>query len=127
MARRWKTQINENAESAAFWSELPEANHNEICGWERGRAVAPFSGVFLEDPDQHPRVQRRIELTAAEVERSGAPALRVAARGRHAPGARACRWSCSATWSASTSAVLDGVDPTPVEAIERFKGALAQP
>ena len=37
LARRWKTQINENAKAAAFWSELPEANHNEICGWERGR------------------------------------------------------------------------------------------
>src|SRR5439155_636993 len=26
-ARRWKTQINENASSPAFWSELPEADH----------------------------------------------------------------------------------------------------
>ena len=38
IARRWQTQLNENAGAAAFWSELPEANHNEICGWERGRA-----------------------------------------------------------------------------------------
>ena len=56
----------------AFWSALPEANHNQICGWERGRAEAPFSGVFLCDPDQHPRVQRHMELMAAEVERAGA-------------------------------------------------------
>ncbi len=32
-ARRWKTQLNENAKLAAFFSELPEADHNEICGW----------------------------------------------------------------------------------------------
>ena len=38
VARRWKTQLNENAKAAAFWCELPEANHNEICGWERGAA-----------------------------------------------------------------------------------------
>ena len=124
VARRWKTQINENAEAAAFWSELPEANHNEICGWERGAATAPLAGVFLEDPDQHPRVQRRIELTAAEVERAGAPALRVAARGETPAGARALAACCWATWSASTWRSLDGVDPTPVEAIERFKAAL---
>src|ERR671914_364791 len=41
-ARRWKTQVNENAAAAAFWSDLPEANHNEICGWPRGRALAPM-------------------------------------------------------------------------------------
>ena len=33
VARRWKTQVNENAKLPAFCSELPEANHNEICGW----------------------------------------------------------------------------------------------
>ncbi len=63
LARRWRTQINENANGAAFWSELPEANHNEICGWERGRGMAPLAAIFLCDPDQHPRVQSRIELT----------------------------------------------------------------
>ena len=43
-ARRWTTQINENASSPAFWAELPEANHNQICGWERGRADGPALG-----------------------------------------------------------------------------------
>src|SRR5215210_1335979 len=73
VGRRWSTQINENANSPAFWSELPEANHNQICGWERGRAMAPLSGVFLCDPDQHPRVKRHVDLAAAELERVGAP------------------------------------------------------
>ena len=78
------------------------------------------------DPDQHPRVQRRIELTAAEVERSGAPALRVAA-----PGDTRLDRVMSLVMLGDLVSVhlarLDGVDPTPVEAIERFKGALAQP
>ena len=33
VARRWKTQVNENAKLPAFFSELPEADHNELCGW----------------------------------------------------------------------------------------------
>ena len=37
VARRWKTQINENAKVPAFFSELPEADHNEICGWGADR------------------------------------------------------------------------------------------
>ena len=54
VARRWKTQLNENAKVAAFSSELPEANHNEIEGWEHGRELASLSAVFLEQPDPIP-------------------------------------------------------------------------
>ena len=32
-ARRWKTQLNENAKTRAFWAELPELDHNEIEAW----------------------------------------------------------------------------------------------
>ena len=41
-AYRWKTQMNENAKLPAFAAELPEADHNEIVGWEGaalGRAL----------------------------------------------------------------------------------------
>jgi glucose/mannose-6-phosphate isomerase len=125
-ARRWKTQLNENAAAAAFWSDLPEANHNEICGWPRGRALAPLSAVFLEDPDQHPRIHRRIELTAAEAEGAGAPTVRVEALGDSRL-ERVLSLVLLGDLVSVYVAVLDGVDPTPVEAIERFKAALAKP
>ncbi len=123
VGRRWSTQINENAKSTASWSELPEANHNQICGWERGRTIAPLSGVFLGDPDQHPMVKRRMELMAGEVERAGAPAIHVDARGE----SRLERVLSLVLLGDIVSvylAVLAGVDPTPVEAIGRFKQQL---
>jgi glucose/mannose-6-phosphate isomerase len=123
VARRWRTQINENAKAAAFWSELPEADHNEICAWKRGRDAAPLVGVFLVDPDQHPRVHSRIELTAAEVERAGAPVMRVEARGDSRL-ERVLSLVLLGDLVSVYLAVLEGVDPTPVEAIERFKAAL---
>lgn len=122
-AVRWKTQINENAETAAYASALPEGNHNEICGWERGAREAPFCGVFLEDPDQHPRMARRIELTAQALEAAGARTLRVAARGE----GRLARMLSLVLLGDLVSvylAVLEGVDPSEMEAIERFKAAL---
>jgi glucose/mannose-6-phosphate isomerase len=125
-ARRWKTQLNENAAAAAFWSELPEANHNEVCGWARGRALAPLSAVFLEDADQHPRIHRRIDLTAAEVERAGAPVVRVGARGDSRL-ERVLSLVLLGDLASVYLAVLDGVDPTPVETLDRFKAALAKP
>ncbi len=123
VARRWKTQLNENATAAAFWSELPEANHNEICSWERGRSVTPMAGVFLEDPDQHPRVRSRIELNAAEVQRAGAPAVRIVARGDTRL-ERVLSLLLLGDLVSVYAAVLAGVDPTPVEPIVRFKSAL---
>jgi glucose/mannose-6-phosphate isomerase len=122
-ARRWSTQINENADSPAFWTELPEASHNQICGWERGRAAAPFSGVFLCDDDQHPRVKRHMDLAAAELERVGAPALQVDTFGE----SRLERVLSAVLLGDLVSvymAVLAGVDPTPVPAIDRLKRQL---
>jgi glucose/mannose-6-phosphate isomerase len=124
IARRWHTQINENVKAAAFWSELPEANHNEIGGWERGRGLAPLAAVFLCDPDQHPRMQRRIELTGAEVQRAGAPALVVHSRGDSRL-ERVLSLLLLGDLVSVYLAVLEGVDPTPVVSLGRFKEALA--
>ena len=78
VARRWKAQVNENAKLPAFFSELPEADHNELCGWEGSAASgARPSAVFLEDADQHPRERRRFELTAEAVAVSGAETIRI--------------------------------------------------
>jgi glucose/mannose-6-phosphate isomerase len=123
VARRWHTQLNENANTAAFWSELPEANHNGIVGWQRGGGMAPLAAVFLEDPDQHPRVERHVELTCEEVERAGAPTIVVSARGD----SRLERVLAQVLLGDLVSvylAVLDGIDPTPVEAIDRLKAEL---
>jgi glucose/mannose-6-phosphate isomerase len=125
VARRWKTQANENAKLPAFCSELPEANHNEICSWEAPSA-AVLAAVLLEDRDQHPREQLRFDLTAAEVERAGAPALRIEAAGE----SRTERLLWTAMLGDLVSlelAAARGVDPLPIEAIDRLKAALGRP
>jgi glucose/mannose-6-phosphate isomerase len=122
-AFRWKCELNENAGAAAFWSVLPEADHNELCAWEdaAGHAV---SAVFLEDEEQHPRVRRRMELTARMAAEAGAaPVERIQSRG----GSRLERLLSLVMLGDLVSvyaAVLAGVDPTPVEPIERFKADL---
>jgi glucose/mannose-6-phosphate isomerase len=120
VARRWKTQINENAKVPAFHSELPEANHNEICGWD-GDA---FSAVLLEDVDQHPRQRRRFELTGETIAARGATVVRLETEGE----TRIARllWATMLGDLVSLGlAEARGVDPLPVEAIEDFKAALA--
>jgi glucose/mannose-6-phosphate isomerase len=126
LARRWKTQLNENAGSPAFWSELPEASHNEVCGWERGARLAPFGAVFLTDSDQHPRMRKRIQLTCREVERAGGKAIVLESEGETRL-ERVLSLLLLGDLVSVYLAVLDGVDPTPVAAIERQKAELGQP
>ena len=123
VARRWKTQLNENAKVAAFASELPEANHNEIEGWEYGRELGSLSAVFLEDPDAHERIKRRTEIYADTLGRLGAPVARVTARG-DTPVARVLSLVMLGDLASVRLASLAGVEATPVEAIEDFKRSL---
>ncbi len=122
-ARRWKAQINENAKAAAFASELPEANHNEIEGWEWLAAHGSPAAVFLSAPGQHRRVQRRFELTAELIGRAGVPVVHAGPRGE-TPVDRVLSLVMLGDLVSVELAALAGVDPTPVEALEGFKRRL---
>jgi glucose/mannose-6-phosphate isomerase len=123
VAYRWKTQINENAKLPAFASELPELDHNEIAGWESARSLGPFSAVFLDDSDLHPRVRQRIELTRSLIASCGAPTFRVETVGETRLG-RLISAVLLGDLVSLYLAVLRGVDPEPVEAIESLKALL---
>jgi glucose/mannose-6-phosphate isomerase len=125
IAYRWKTQINENAKLPAYWGEIPELDHNEIAGWAGAAALAPFSAIFLDDSDSHPRLRARIELTQAAV----APVARftsiVHTRGESAL-ERVCSLVLLGDLTSFYLAILAGVDPTPVTALSELKQALAE-
>ncbi|MGB2711301.1 MAG: bifunctional phosphoglucose/phosphomannose isomerase [Conexibacter sp.] len=123
VAYRWKTQLNENAKLPAFSNELPELDHNEIVGWTRAAALGRFSTVFLDDSDLHPRVRQRIELTRGLISATGAPTFRVESRGETAT-ERLVSLVLLGDLVSLYLAVLGGIDPSPVETIERLKTAL---
>lgn len=123
VARRWKTQLNENAKQPAFYSELPEADHNEVCGWT-GEEAGRLAAVFLEDCDQHPRERRRFELTAGLVEESGAAVVRLESAGETR--VERLLWSVLLGDLVSLEiARMRGVDPESIEAIDKLKEGLA--
>jgi glucose/mannose-6-phosphate isomerase len=125
VATRWKTQLNENSKIPAFAGALPEADHNEIVGWQNASSFGSFTAVFLEDSDQHPRVRQRIELTAELVEQEAAGTLRLESIGSN-PMERLLSLVLLGDLASVYLAVLRGIDPTPVEPIDRLKAALAQ-
>jgi glucose/mannose-6-phosphate isomerase len=125
IAYRWKTQINENAKTPAFWSELPELNHNEIVGWEGAAELGRFSAVLLDDCDLHPRVRARISLTRELIAGRGAVAEVVETVGE----SRVERLVSLVLLGDLVSvylAVLRGVDPAQTATLDQIKGALAE-
>lgn len=126
IAYRWKCQLNENAKYPAWSAPLPEANHNEICGWDGAPELAETAAWFLADGDQHERVVRRIEITAEIASAHKAHAERIAMPG----GSRAERLFALVLLGDLVSlylGVLRGVDPTPVALIEDLKDRLGRP
>jgi glucose/mannose-6-phosphate isomerase len=125
VAYRWKCEINENAKLPAFSSLLPEANHNELVGWEGASQNGRFSCVFLEDRDQHPRERRRIELTAKLTEPSVERVLRIEVEGETRTERMLELVMLGDLISLHLAARRDR-DPSPVEVIERLKSELGE-
>jgi glucose/mannose-6-phosphate isomerase len=126
LAYRWKTQINENAKTPAFWGELPEIDHNEIAGWGGAPGLAPLSAIFLDDSDIHPRLKARIALTQRIIEPSARFTASVASRGETAV-ERVCSLVLLGDLVSCYMAVLADIDPTPVDVLAELKQALAEP
>ncbi len=124
IAYRWKTQINENAKLPAFFSELPEMDHNEIEGWDGANEVGRFSAVFLDDSDAHPRVKQRMELTEGTIAGSAAASFRLETRGQTAVD-RVISLVLLGDLVSIYLAALRGVDPGPVKSLDKLKSALS--
>ncbi|MBA2489948.1 MAG: bifunctional phosphoglucose/phosphomannose isomerase [Chloroflexi bacterium] len=65
VARRWKTQLNENSKTMAVAEELPEATHNTVVGYGQPESIRDHLYViFLASPLEHPRDRLRASLSA---------------------------------------------------------------
>ncbi len=63
VATRWKTQINENSKTLCYNAILPEMHHNEIVGLENPQIRNLCSFLMLYDPEDNPRIIKRVEIT----------------------------------------------------------------
>ncbi|MFB6286891.1 MAG: bifunctional phosphoglucose/phosphomannose isomerase [Candidatus Bipolaricaulia bacterium] len=125
VARRWKTQLNENAKSPAYWDVVPELNHNELMGWEGDDLADRASYVLLRDADEASSVARRLEITADMLRDRGLQVREVQLSGETLM-ARMLGLIVLGDWVSYYRAMLREVDPTPVALIERFKAKMAE-
>jgi glucose/mannose-6-phosphate isomerase len=120
VAYKWKISWNENAKNMAFWNELPEFNHNEFIGWSSHPIEKPFAVLDLLSSLDHERVKKRFEISDRLL--SG---KRPKAHPVHMQGDTVLRqmlWaSILADFTSIYVAILNGVDPTPVDLVEKLK------
>ena len=145
-AYRFACQLNENAKTPGVWGVLPEANHNQVVTFD-----GPFAGsghgpegdffrdrldddpsahtrvrvVLLRDSEEHPQVARRAEVTRALAEERGVAVSVVAAEGGSSF-ERLASLVGPTDWASTYLALLEGRDPTPVDAITALKSRIAR-
>ncbi|MFN2544825.1 MAG: bifunctional phosphoglucose/phosphomannose isomerase [Actinomycetota bacterium] len=123
-ATRWKTELNENAKTPAFSSSLPELDHNEVVGWTKAKGQG-FVVIALRHHDESGEVAVRFPVSLQIAAEAGCETQEVWAAGQ-SPLAKALSLSMMGSAASVYLGLLRGVDPTPIEAIDRLKRVLAE-
>src|SRR4051794_38971866 len=125
VARRWKTQINENSNSAAASEELPEATHNTVVGYEQPETMRDHQYVvFLASDADVPRNRERARLSMDLLKASNIDYQRVSFDGKGRL-AQACAAISLGDYVSFYLALLYGVDPSRTEALTLVKTTMA--
>ncbi|MEX1247846.1 MAG: bifunctional phosphoglucose/phosphomannose isomerase [Anaerolineales bacterium] len=121
VARRWKTQINENAKAQASFEIIPEADHNTLQGTMQPEAqFGATMAIFLRAAHNDPRNERRAELTRMAVMLQGQNTDTISGMG---DSRLADMWTALhyGDYASYYLAIAYDVDPTPVPMLAELK------
>lgn len=122
-ANKWKICMNENAKNTAWVNQYPEFNHNEFIGWSSHPVDKPFAVVEIRSPLEHPRVQKRFEVSERLLSGKRPAPIVVTPHGDTL--LQQLVWSIAAgDFVSAYLALLNGVNPTPVDLVEKLKHEL---
>ena len=127
-AHRWKTQVNENSKCWAFWEELPELDHNSVVGFGLPQALVRAAARRCS---LLPEALARARATSATKRRPTscrAPASRTSGSmcAGESPLAQVLSAIYLGDFVSYYLALLNGVDPSPVDPIATLKARLAK-
>jgi len=125
VAVRWKGQICENGKNMAFANQFPEACHNELVGWSAPvkEHQEQLMVVMLRDMSDHPKIRKRMNIVKEIIERHEIEVVDVHSMGDE-PMERMFSLIQLGDFVSYYLAIINEVDPTPVELIESLKKAL---
>ncbi|HSX45245.1 MAG TPA: bifunctional phosphoglucose/phosphomannose isomerase [Candidatus Saccharimonadales bacterium] len=123
VALKWKICINENAKHIAWWNQFPEISHNEFIGWSSQPLDKPYCTVDLRSSLDNPRVAKRFDITGRMLSGLRPDPEVVNAEGK-TPLEQVLWTSVLGDFTSIYLGLLENVDPTPVELVEKFKKEL---
>jgi glucose/mannose-6-phosphate isomerase len=125
-AYRWKCQMNECAKVPASSSFFPELTHNEVVGWSGPARLTRAHGalVVLRHDGESSAMARRIDATLRIIGGSFAFTTEIRAEGSSEL-SRFLDLTYLGDFTSTYLAIAGGVDPAPVEPIDRLKRELA--
>jgi glucose/mannose-6-phosphate isomerase len=124
-AVRWKNQVNENAKAPAFNHTVPEACHNELCGWGQHGDVTRqvLTLVELRHGFETADVPRRFALMDDQMLEVVSEICTVEAQG-DGPLAQLFDLVLVGDVTSLHLAADAGVDPGPIPALDTMKAGL---
>lgn len=123
---RWKTQINENSKKTALFLVFPELNHNDLVNLSFLRPGAhDFSFIILRDDADLERMKKRIEITKSLISGFVGGIHEVWSQGKSSL-EKTMSLVQYGDYLSVYLAVIAGIDPTPVEIIEKLKKELSR-
>lgn len=129
VALNWKIKFNETGKIPAFMNVLPEANHNEMTGFDvvpkTKRLSQKFGFIFLNDAEDHPKVKRRMAILKELYEARGFPVTLAELSGENRFH-KIFSSLLTADWTALTLARKYGTEPEAVPMVDEFKKLIAE-
>jgi glucose/mannose-6-phosphate isomerase len=122
-AYKWKISCNENAKQVAWCNQLPEFNHNEFLGWSEQPRQKPYAVVDLRSSLEHERTQKRFVVTERLLSGMRPQPHVVEVQGSNH--IEQLLWAITfGDFVTLYLGILNGLDPAPVELVEKFKKEL---
>lgn len=123
---RMKTQFNENSKVTALLNSFPELNHNEMVNLSAlKRESHDFALLLLRDEGEPDRIAKRIEITKSLIGVPLGGVNEIWAKGK-TPFARVLSLIFYGDLLSVYLAIARGIDPTSVDAINRFKKEISR-
>jgi glucose/mannose-6-phosphate isomerase len=123
-AYKWKININENAKQLAWWGQYPEFNHNEFTGWTRQPVSKPYAVIELRSGLEHERITKRFEVSERLLSGRRPAPIVVAPEGEDLLQQYMYLFGLG-DYVSVYLALLSGVDPTPLETVDKLKKELS--
>ncbi len=125
LAQIWKTSLNENSKTPAFWDCFPELNHNgEVVGFAKNplksSSLRSFYFIILKSANDMPENKKRMDLTAETLRKQGIKGEILDLDGKN-PLAQITSSIILANWASYFLALAYKINPYCAELIEEFK------